>query len=284
MLYNKKNIVIFGSGEAASAIIGELTTHYNIVEIWDNNSEKWNEIWNGKLIVKPNNKSNFDYIYIASMYVKDIKRQLLDMGVPHFKICIPAKNQLKQTNHAFQNANNKKIAIDLLDYLHNLFLENNIEYYLAYGTLLGVIRDGELIPWDDDIDIQVKSENKKKLESIFLNIEKKLVDSHPSVRLEFITNEENKVKNRIIVKQDDKIIFNVDFTFLENRGHYYLENNTYIYEVKYYNKPKHIEWKSIQICIPNDHTELLEYIYGEGWKIPNKNFTFDDYQIERTNK
>lgn len=284
MPHNKKNIVIFGSGEAASAILGELTRQYNVVEIWDNNSEKWNEIWNGKLIVQPNKKTNFDYIYIASMYVEEIKTQLLDIGIPHFKICVPGKNQLKQTNHAFQNVKNRKIAIDLLNYLHTLFLENDIEYYLAYGTLLGIIRDGELIPWDDDIDIQVKSEHQKKLEATFLNIEKKLVDSQPSVKLEFIVNQENIVTHRIIVKQNDKIIFNVDFTFLENKEDYYLENNINKYELKYYNKPINIKWKSIWLCIPNNHIELLEYIYGERWKIPNKNFTFDDYQIERTYK
>lgn len=40
--------------------------------------------------------------------------------------------------------------------------KNNIKYWVSDGTLLGIIRDGGLIPWDDDIDIAIwKHENNK---------------------------------------------------------------------------------------------------------------------------
>ncbi|MBO4592071.1 MAG: LicD family protein, partial [Eubacterium sp.] len=29
-------------------------------------------------------------------------------------------------------------------------MENDIEYYLVFGGLLGYVRYGEIIPWDDD--------------------------------------------------------------------------------------------------------------------------------------
>ncbi len=43
--------------------------------------------------------------------------------------------------------------IEVLKYLKGLCEECGIRYSLAYGTLLGAVRHGGYIPWDDDIDV-----------------------------------------------------------------------------------------------------------------------------------
>lgn len=57
----------------------------------------------------------------------------------------------------------KEIELGVMDYIHNLCQKENINYSLAYGTLLGAVRHKGFIPWDDDVDIALKREEYDKL-------------------------------------------------------------------------------------------------------------------------
>lgn len=81
-------IIIFGTGKTAEIIRNALNNKVSVLCYLDNNKEKWNHEYCGKIVYDPDKIHNFnyDFILIASQFNDTIYEQLIDLKVDKKKI------------------------------------------------------------------------------------------------------------------------------------------------------------------------------------------------------
>lgn len=176
-VFDKKRVYMFGTSKIASMIISFLEKNGVYLEgIVDNDSKKQGYKIAGLTVEKPESLAHGDenvMILIASSYQKEMIEQLEKMGY------LLEKNIIKvidlpelMADYSFADRTQYQIMpekeirerqLDIMKYLKKICDENNINYYLAYGTLLGAVRHGGFIPWDDDVDIYVNGNDIDRL-------------------------------------------------------------------------------------------------------------------------
>ena len=63
----------------------------------------------------------------------------------------------------------KKLEFNMLKFLREICVKNNLRFYIIGGTLLGAVRHRGFIPWDDDIDVVMPREDFEKVVEIMNN-------------------------------------------------------------------------------------------------------------------
>lgn len=53
--------------------------------------------------------------------------------------------------------------LDMLVYFRDFCEKNNLTFYLIGGALIGALRNGGFVPWDDDVDVMLPRDDYEKL-------------------------------------------------------------------------------------------------------------------------
>lgn len=89
--------------------------------------------------------------------------------------------------------------LELLEFLDKICTENGLRYWMDSGTLLGAVRHGGFIPWDDDVDVVMPLEDAKQLKKIMGN---KIWDDH--IILQHKGTDKNYIRSSWLTLRDTK--------------------------------------------------------------------------------
>jgi hypothetical protein len=136
-----------------------------------------------------------------------------------------------------------------LQKISTLLYEKKIyNWFIAYGTLLGIVRDNSCINSDDDVDIIIDKKYKIVIESL------------PGIKVLYKNN--NFLR---IILDTSKSPIDFYFSTVDANGNFFdnHENvkwlNVYPFEIR--------KWNNVILQLPQNYKEKLTKRYGN-WKIP----------------
>ena len=286
-----EKIIVFGTGVFGKNFYKINNSIYDIKYFCDNNLKKQNTLLNNIKIINPLElkKVVFDKIYIASSYAEEIYAQLVtELNIEPSKI---VKLYVNESNVQFLSDRAKENAEHFMFYICELLTKNSIPYYIDHGTLLGIVRDNALIPWDKDIDIAVSSKYIERivqiLNSILMNYKHPLCKENNwvyTIEKDYLVI--NKKKEYVCVElQIRNDVSTPDEMVALDLMPKYQENNFLIWGVckkklsvleNICFPSKKLMYKDRIIHIPREEKEYLTQLFGN-WRIPIKQWSYDNY-------
>ncbi len=136
---------------------------------------------------------------------------------------------------------------------------HSLQWYLSCGALLGIYRDGKTIPWDKDVDIELKAE------SFFPVIDK-------------VAKDLKKADFRVITRYRDGdarlVCIKYKFWFVlrpfKLEGNYRIMGKDRKIPPEFFDELSTITYKGIDYPCPKNIEGYFEFMYGKNWRIPLK--------------
>jgi len=156
----------------------------------------------------------------------------------------------------------REIAMENLRLLQKRMDEAGIPLLPVFGSLLGVVRDRAIIPWDEDIDLAVSYRDEQKLLSLLWTLRED--------GLELVRYDKRGLYS--VMRKGEYIDF---YIFQPVEGHprvWYSIYNEFQLQ-RHLEQTKPYDFQGIPIRIPEDYDGCLTAYFGD-WRTPVKYFDY----------
>jgi phosphorylcholine metabolism protein LicD len=143
----------------------------------------------------------------------------------------------------------------------------NCNYFFSCGTALGLVRDGKLLDWDTDVDIDILEPTELIINNIIDNMQalgysyqRVLKKGKRYSQIVFIKAPYHSIDFCFWYEGKKNFVNDVPETNIFKRSH----------PIKVYNKFKEIKIKNIFFKIPSNTESYFKLLYGEDWRTPKK--------------
>ncbi len=274
----KDKVIIFGTGWAFRGFMKSQNDEYDILAVTDWEYQKHGETHHGLKVINPDDLKSldYDYVLIVSTFVKEIKQQLWERcKIGEDKIRVPLKHEVKGSN-PFEDPDTHLLAREMIFYLSKLAADHGITLFLDYGTLLGFVRDGDVIKWDDDVDFSIDHTDVDRFTDLLLKTKSILPYSEEVVWYVVVRRDsQNHIRNYSIRfknktannYQEFEFAVRVRKTFgnlsVVMRGKYLA------CDAKHFNNYETVIFDNKPLYLPGNYLAYLDFVFGN-WGTPQK--------------
>lgn len=282
----KIKTLLFGAGAGVANYIKNNITKCEFLAILDNDAEKHASVVHGVEVVSPSIISNYDFqqIVITTQWPLEVKLQLInELNVCEDKVIIPPKNQLKKIT-PFLHQDTLILGRTIIKLLSECALAEKVPFVVDFGTLLGLVRENDIIAWDDDIDFSLPESYASHGRAVIENFIAKIGHFYPSLKWAVVTCKDkyDKVQGYVIEFNDStshliEFKTSICLRHFENGNAIHMPSLGMWYAPeKYFKQICVLNWQGCNIPTPPDVNNYLTFVYGD-WNKPKKDIQIGDY-------